>query len=279
MYVMALYHQVQASGGTEAEAKAACEAVGALCEMGSIDTMISSFLRPLQHLPGPDDRVHCSLNLNTETGRLSSRKPNLQNQPALEKDRYKIRKAFKAEPGKTLIVADYGQLELRLLAHIAGCHSMLQAFALGGDFHSRTAIGMYPHVAEAVAAETVLLEWNPADGAVPKPLLKDHFTSERRKAKVLNFSSRHCLCCYPLKIINVRCIAKVLNFSIAYGKTAHGLAKDWDVSRAEAAATLEAWYADRPEVRQWQKRTIEKARETVSLSQMYTGFTCELLIL
>ena len=38
-----------------------------------------------------ENRVHCSLNLNTETGRLSSRKPNLQNQPALEKDQYKIR--------------------------------------------------------------------------------------------------------------------------------------------------------------------------------------------
>lgn len=62
-----------------------------------------------------DGRVHCSLNLNTETGRLSARRPNLQNQPALEKDRYGIRAAFTAKPGCTLIVADYGQLELRLL--------------------------------------------------------------------------------------------------------------------------------------------------------------------
>ena len=61
------------------------------------------------------DRVHCSLNINTETGRLSARRPSLQNQPALEKDRYGIRKSFKAEPGNVLIVADYGQLELRLL--------------------------------------------------------------------------------------------------------------------------------------------------------------------
>jgi DNA polymerase-1 len=67
------------------------------------------------NLRGPEQRVHCSLNINTETGRLSARRPNLQNQPALEKDRYGIRKAFIAEPGKSLIVADYGQLELRLL--------------------------------------------------------------------------------------------------------------------------------------------------------------------
>jgi DNA polymerase-1 len=50
------------------------------------------------------------LNINTETGRLSCRKPNLQNQPALDKDIYKIRKAFVAEKGKKFIVADYGQL-------------------------------------------------------------------------------------------------------------------------------------------------------------------------
>lgn len=51
--------------------------------------------------------------------------------------RVQVRKAFCAEPGKTLIVADYGQLELRLLAHMADCKSMIEAFELGGDFHSR----------------------------------------------------------------------------------------------------------------------------------------------
>eukprot|EP00879_Flechtneria_rotunda_P031940 GHRR01035059.1.p1 GENE.GHRR01035059.1~~GHRR01035059.1.p1 ORF type:complete len:152 (-),score=20.37 GHRR01035059.1:182-601(-) len=48
-----------------------------------------------------------------------------------------VRKAFTAEVGKTLVVADYGQLELRLLAHMADCKSMIRAFELGGDFHSR----------------------------------------------------------------------------------------------------------------------------------------------
>jgi DNA polymerase-1 len=53
-------------------------------------------------------RIHCSININTETGRLSARKPNLLNQPALDKDIYKIRQAFVCEKGNKLIVADYG---------------------------------------------------------------------------------------------------------------------------------------------------------------------------
>ncbi|CAN0410119.1 unnamed protein product, partial [Ectocarpus sp. 12 AP-2014] len=113
------------------EGKEACEALYALCNMGSVDTMVSNFLQPLQELVDEKSRVHCSLNLNTETGRLSARKPNLQNQPALEKDQYKIRAAFRAEEGNTLVVADYGQLELRLLAHITDCKSMITAFKVG----------------------------------------------------------------------------------------------------------------------------------------------------
>ena len=60
--------------------------------MSSIDTMLANFIMPLQDFSNADPRgrVHCSLNLNTETGRLSARRPNLQNQPALEKDRYKV---------------------------------------------------------------------------------------------------------------------------------------------------------------------------------------------
>ena len=62
-------------GGREGEE--ACEALDALCSMGSIDTMLNTFIKPLQDLADAQSRVHCSLNLNTETGRLSSRRPNL----------------------------------------------------------------------------------------------------------------------------------------------------------------------------------------------------------
>ena len=65
-----------------------------------------------------------------------------------------VRQAFTADvsKGHTLIVADYGQLELRLLAHMANCQSMISAFGLGGDFHSRTALGMYDHIQGAIKA-------------------------------------------------------------------------------------------------------------------------------
>lgn len=215
--------------------KEGCEALFSLGVIGSIDTMIANFLTSLQELADADSRVHCSLNLNTETGRLSSRRPNLQNQPALEKDKYKIRKAFESSPGNNLIVADYGQLELRLLASMTNCQSMIDAFAAGGDFHSRTAIDMFPYVKQAVDNGECLLEWDYSKGDPPKPLLKDMFASERRKAKTLNFS-------------------------IAYGKTAHGLSQDWGVKREEAELMLKAWYDARPEVEQWQRERKAIAR-------------------
>lgn len=214
----------------------ACEALYSLGAIGSIDTMIANFLTSLQSLVDEQSRVHGSVNLNTDTGRLSSRRPNLQNQPALEKDTYKIRKAFQASPGNNLIVADYGQLELRLLASMTKCKSMIDAFHAGGDFHSRTAMDMFDYVQEKVDSGECLLEWDYSQGAPSKPMLKDMFASERRKAKTLNFS-------------------------IAYGKTAHGLSQDWGVSTNEAEAMLKAWYQARPEVEHWQLRTKQFAAE------------------
>ena len=109
----------------------------------SIETLISTFIIPLQNYADSKGRIHCSLNFNTDTGRISARKPNLQNQPSLDKDKYKIRSAFIPEKGNKFIVADYGQLELRILANITKCTSMIEAFKLGGDFHSRTALVIF----------------------------------------------------------------------------------------------------------------------------------------
>lgn len=82
----------------------------------------------------------------------------------MDKDIYKIRQAFIPEKGKKLIVADYGQVELRLLAHMTDCESMIDAFKKGGDFHSRTAIGMYDNIKKEIEEGKVLLEWDKSKG-------------------------------------------------------------------------------------------------------------------
>ncbi len=131
--------------GQPEKGKDICKALNMLIEHRSLETLMQTFIRPLQDLADKNSRVHCSLNINTETGRLSSRKPNLQNQPALDKDKYKIRKAFEPDAGNKFIIADYGQLELRVLAHMTNCKAMLDAFLQGGDFHSRTALVSYSY--------------------------------------------------------------------------------------------------------------------------------------
>lgn len=109
-------------------------------------------------------RIHGSFNQTVAaTGRLSSADPNLQNIPARTKLGQEIRAAFVAERGQRLVKADYSQLELRIVAHIAQDSKMIETFRAGEDIHTRTAAWVHGVEVEEVTSD------------------------QRRSAKALNF--------------------------------------------------------------------------------------------
>lgn len=105
----------------------------------------STYTDALQEHINPDTgRVHTSYSIaGANTGRLASTDPNLQNIPVRTEEGRRIREAFVAEPGNVLVSLDYSQIELRILAHIAGIDSLKEAFRDGQDIHAATASEMF----------------------------------------------------------------------------------------------------------------------------------------
>ncbi|MDQ2090593.1 DNA polymerase I [Marimonas arenosa] len=105
----------------------------------------STYTDALQtHINPETGRVHTSyVQTGANTGRLASTDPNLQNIPIRTEEGRRIREAFVAPAGKTLISLDYSQIELRILAHVAGIETMKQAFRDGLDIHAMTASEMF----------------------------------------------------------------------------------------------------------------------------------------
>ncbi|MGG5811015.1 DNA polymerase I [Falsiroseomonas sp. CW058] len=109
-----------------------------------IQKLKSTYVDALAQKADARGRVHTDFAMAvTSTGRLSSTEPNLQNIPVRTEEGARIRRAFVAEPGNILISADYSQIELRILAHVADVPSLKDAFAKGEDIHSRTAADIF----------------------------------------------------------------------------------------------------------------------------------------
>ncbi|MDH3730538.1 MAG: DNA polymerase I [Acidimicrobiia bacterium] len=115
-----------------------------LLEYRELEKLRSTYVDGLLPLIEPDGRVHARFNqMAAATGRLSSENPNLQNIPVRSAEGMTIRRAFVAADGATFVVADYSQIELRILAHMSGDAALVEAFEKDEDVHTATAARVF----------------------------------------------------------------------------------------------------------------------------------------
>ena len=126
-----------------------------ILEYRSMSKLCSTYTDKLPQMVNPaTGRVHASFHQAVAaTGRLSSSNPNLQNIPIRTAEGRKIRQAFIAPSGYTLVAADYSQIELRIMAHLSGDKGLLQAFDNGQDIHKTTAAEVFSVTLEEVTID------------------------------------------------------------------------------------------------------------------------------
>jgi DNA polymerase-1 len=188
--------------------------VDALLSWRELDKLNSTYLEALPRLVDPrDGRVHTTFNQAVAaTGRLSSSNPNLQNIPVRSELGRQIRQAFvPGQPGQVLLVADYSQIELRILAHLSGDEGLGEAFEAGADIHAATAAKVFDLPIEHVDAEL------------------------RRRAKAVNYG-------------------------LAYGMNAWGLAQRLDLTADEAQEIMDGYFAGFPKIREYLRAQVDRAR-------------------
>jgi len=236
--------QLLRNGFKPEHAELAVHSLRKLSEASRIKHIVTGFVKPLlEYGRAATGRIHPSWGWDTSTGRLACRTPNLQNLPsARSSDTSHLRDAFRPGPGNVFVIADYSQLELRVLAHVADCSSMIQKLTWGGDYHSEVAAEMFPHVHKAIEAGEVVT--NETEGS-DKPTVKDVFRVERSKAKAVNFG-------------------------IIYGMGACTLSESLAISQDEARELIKLWLSTKPEV-QYLTNQIEKAVKETQCSASIIG--------
>ena len=130
------------------------EVCAKILEYRKYQKLESTYIDSLLNLQDAAGRIHSRFDqVATATGRISSAEPNLQNIPVRTELGRQIRRAFIARPGCVLVDADYSQIELRVLAHMSGDETMIEAFREGQDIHARTAAEVYGVPLEQVTHE------------------------------------------------------------------------------------------------------------------------------
>lgn len=177
------------------------EIVPLVLEYRRLTKLLSTYVVGLSKAISDDGRVHSTFNqTETRTGRISSLEPNVQNIPVRTRLGSEMRRFFVARQGYTLIDADYSQIELRLLAHIADDKAMKQAFLDGVDIHSVTASQVFNVPLESLPSEL------------------------RSRAKAINFGIVYGIGAFSLsKDINST-VGEAKEYIEAYLNTYHGVA-------------------------------------------------------
>jgi DNA polymerase-1 len=189
--------------------------VDMILEYRELSKLKSTYVDALPMQIHPEDgRVHTSFSQTaTVTGRLSSSDPNLQNIPTRTDLGRRVRRGFIADPGNVLVSLDYSQIELRIVAHMAGDEAMLNAFRAGQDIHATTAAAIYGVPLEAVTKEM------------------------RRHSKAINFGLIYGMSAFGLTRSTELTLSESQDFVEAYFKQFPGVKKYLDGIRKEAART------------------------------------------
>ncbi|WP_295749377.1 DNA polymerase I [uncultured Oscillibacter sp.] len=232
--------------------------VDAVLEYRQFTKLKSTYADGLLKAINPDGRVRTNFQMTvTATGRLSSTEPNLQNIPTRTDLGSEFRRMFTAAEGCVLVDADYSQIELRILAHIAGDEAMRAAFLAGGDFHAETAAKVF-HVD------------------------REHVTHEmRRRAKAVNFGIVYGISAFSLSQDLGVTVAEAKAYMEAYFATFPGVRQYMDevVRRARETGFVETLFhrrRDLPELAS-SKKNMQSFGERVALNMPIQGTAADVM--